>query len=191
MPDHLMHSLLYRRVVSEVSFTNAGLPWSGDPPLVIAFREQVLYDTDVLYAAVTVGRCTSHSTNGEDSGSFWATFRGRPSRWEQEDYSHQCPEDHILNWPDLKKRFVFEFHVPGNPTDDHIAKWVLDIAFTLSVTRGVLILTHITLQYRLLLQTCDYLDIEEERMIGSGMDTDSEMQPSGQSPSVSIRSARV
>lgn len=185
IPEHLIHSLLHRRTVSEVSITNARLPWLGDPPLVIAFRERGRYDADALYAVLQVGRCTSHSTNGKDSGSFWATFRGSPSRWEQEDYSHQCPEDHLLSWPDLKKRFVLEFHVARDQNDGHIAKWLLNIAFTLSVTRGAIIMTHITLKYRVLLQICDYVDIKEERMIAAQMATDTGRQHSRQSPSIS------
>lgn len=187
IPEHLIHSLLDRQVVSQVNITNARLPWLGDPPLVIAFREEALYDTDALYAMVQVGRCTSHSTNGEDSGSLWATFRGSPSRWEHEDYSHQCPEDHLLNWADSKKCFVLKFFVADDVMDDHIAKWLLNIAFTLSVTRGVLIMTHITLAYRPLLQSCDYRDIVEDGPIVTEMDTDTdaEGQHARQSPSVS------
>ncbi len=155
-----MRAFLHRQNVSEASIINAHLPWMGDPPLVIAFRDQGL--CDALYAMVQVGRCTSHSTNGEESGSLWVNFQGSPSRWEHADYRHQCPEDHLLNWPNLKRRFVLEFHADTAPMGDRIAKWLLDIAFTLSETRGALIMTHIDLDYRFLLKSFGYRDIDEE-----------------------------
>ncbi len=173
--------------MSEVSVVNAHLPFLGNTPLVIAFREQGLYEADVLYAVVQVGRCTSHTTNGEDSGSLWATFRGSPgSRWEQPDLSHQCPEDHLLYWPDRKKCFVFKFHV-ADVMDDRIAKWLFDIAFTISVT-GTLIMTRIALDYRPLLKCFDYRDVFEEKeegMTETRMATDTDGQHSRQSPSFS------
>ncbi len=184
IPEHLIHSLLHRWVVAKASITNAGLPWLGNPPLVIAFHHRAIHDADDLYAVVLVGRCTSHSTNGAESGSFWATFRGSSSRCTQEDYSHQCPEDHLLYWPDLKKCFVLEFHVAGDQMDGHIAKWLFNIAFTSSVTRGALIMTHITLDYRLLLQVCDYVEIEEEWTM-TPVDTDVDRQHSRHAPSIS------
>ncbi len=161
-PEHLFRSLLNRPIVTEVSITNAQLPWSGDPPFITTFRVQT--QEDVLYATLLFGLCTSHTTNGKETGSLWATFRGGLSTWEcTEDYSHQCTADHVLNWPDLKRRFVVEFHTNDKVLRDHISKWILDMEFTLSIHTEALVLTHIDCHYRVLFSMFGYHDSIEER----------------------------
>ncbi len=167
-PEHLIHWFLDRGTVQGASITNTHLPWLGDPPLIIAFREEG--PPDVLYATVLFGRCTSYTTNGTETGSLWATFHGNPSRQDCADWGHQCPADHVLSWPGLKKRFVLMFHTENEPMGGRIAKWWFDIAFTISLTTGALILTQITLGYRALHQHAGYLDMfegNEELMRGA------------------------
>ncbi len=159
-PEPLFHVLLNRPTMTEVKITNAQLPWSGYPPLMTAFRVQL--QADVMYGTVLFGLCTSHSTNGKETGSLWATFRGGQSRWECTDYSHQCPEDHVLNWPDLKRRFVVKIHAIHKGLGDHISKWMFELEFTLSSHTGALVLTHIDCRRRVLLKSFGYLELQEE-----------------------------
>ncbi len=156
LPEHLFRLLLNRPTVTEVSITNAQLPWSGDPPFVTTFRVQA--QADVLYATVLIGRCTSHTTD-EETGSVWATFRGGLSTWAcTEGLIHQCTADHVLNWPGLKRRFVVEFHANDDRMGDHISKWLFHMEFTLGVHTKVLVLTHITYQHRVLFRAFGYHD---------------------------------
>ncbi len=194
IPEHLFRTLLYRPTVTEVSIINAQLPWSGDPPFMTTFRVQI--QDDVLYATILFGLCTSHSTNGEP-GSLWATFRGGPSRWECTDYSHQCTVDHVFNWPSLERHFVVKIHaIHTEGLGDHVAKWMFHMAFTDSVYTGILVLTHITCDLRILPQSAgyyDFLEDEEERIKQTHVPIDADPQespvsthaeePKGSSPS--------
>lgn len=158
-----MNSLFIQAGAVEVSVANAQLPWSGSPPLAISYRDDGVFD--VLYALFQVGRCTSHTTNGEESGSFWANLRGSPDRRAPStEPSHQCPADHILAWPGLERRFVLEFYAVNNePPGDRMAKWLLRMTFNLSEITGVLMLTGVWRGYRPLLKVFQYRDtIEEE-----------------------------
>ncbi len=184
LPEHLFDSLLNHRAVTEVSITNAQLPWLGDPPFMTAFREQT--QADILYATVLFALCTSHSTNGKETGSLWATFRGGLSTWERVgDYSHQCPADHVLNWPGLKRRFVVKFHANDEGMGDHIAKWMFDMEFAISEHTGALVLTKLTLGFRPLLREFGYRDRskdEEEQMAQTRSSSISDLQSLKQSP---------
>lgn len=165
LPEHLFRLLLDRPTVTEVSITNAQLPWSGDPPFMTAFRVQT--QSDVLYATVQFGICNSRSTNGTETGSLWATFGGSQRGWGRTDCSHQCAADHVLDWPGLKRRFVVTYHADDKPMGDRICKWMLHMEFTLSEHTGALVLTYITLRFRALLREFAYYDPieeEEERM---------------------------
>lgn len=132
---------------------------------MIAFREQGLCRSDALYPVIQFGRCTSHTTNGEEAGSVWATVQGSPSRWECTEGNHQCPEDHILLWPDLQKCFVFRYHAIDEGMGDHMAKWLLHISFAISATTGALVLTKLDLDYRVLPGYSRMLKPEEWRGI--------------------------
>ncbi len=161
LPEHILGLLLNRRTVTEVSITNAQLPWSGDdPPVIAAFRVQV--QEDVLYATVLFGLCTSHSTNGKETESLWVTFRGSQSRWERTDCNHQCTTDHVLNWPGLKRRLVVNFHAEDRFMGDHIAKWMFVMEFAESVHTGALELSHFTYRIRILFRESGYRDFIEE-----------------------------
>ncbi len=161
LPERLLRSLLTRPTVTEVSITNAQLPWSGDPPLMITYRVQL--HEDVLYATALFGLCTSHSTNGEVTGSLWATFRGSQSGWDRTERGHRCTSDHVLNWSGLMRRFVVKFHADDEAMGDHIAKWMFDMEFTKSVHTGTLVLTNIDHILRVLLKESGYYDFLEER----------------------------
>ncbi len=173
LPEHLFRSLLSRPTMTEVSIANTQLPWSGDPPFITAFRVET--QAQVLYATVLIGLCTSRSTNGKDTGSLWATFRGSQSRWEHTDYTHQCTADHVLNWPGLRRRFAVRSHADDKGI---MSKWMFNMEFTLSVHTEILVLTHIDCRRRVLLRGSGYHDFleeleEEERMKQTHVDEES------------------
>ncbi len=158
LPEHLIRSILHRPTVTEMSITNAQLPWLGNPPLIITFRVQT--QEDVMYATVLFGTCTSHATEGQE---FWATFRGGPSRSECADYNHQCTEDHVVNWPSMKRHFVVKIHAIHKGLGDHVTKWMFDMEFTHFIHTGTLILTGMTLDVTVLFPESGYRDLLEER----------------------------
>lgn len=172
IPEHVIESLFIQAAAAEVSIANAQLPWSGNLPLMISYRDDGVFD--VLYALVQFGRCTYHTTNGKESGSFWANFRGSPDRREPSKApSPECPADHILAWPGLERRFVLEFYPVDEVSDEppaintpiagRMAKWLLRMTFKISETTGVLVLTSIWRGYRSLLKSANYRDPIEGR----------------------------
>ena len=129
IPEHLITDFLdeAEAVSDTVTITQPQLPWSGIPPIIIVFQSK--FFPSACQIMLQVGRCkASHQpsrNHSEDStlstirkiewspSSLWANVSLRhrasePDDGQVSDKPHNCPEDHILTWTDLKKTFTLE-----------------------------------------------------------------------------------
>ncbi|KAI0702584.1 heterokaryon incompatibility protein-domain-containing protein [Earliella scabrosa] len=125
-PHHTSHTSL--KVV------NGSLPWTGDSPMSIELLNWSIFRYSEFgrrrrcgygHIRLVLGRCTE-----VNPGSLWANIRRE--EWhapedeiikglEKSQPGHQCPGDHILSWPGLKRSFDVK-------TDGHSATLTLDFA---------------------------------------------------------------
>ncbi|KAI0702583.1 heterokaryon incompatibility protein-domain-containing protein [Earliella scabrosa] len=121
IPEHLIANIAAQLATEDTDVTapevmNGSLPWDGDPPMIIQ-----LCATGQSRLGLVLGRCSKViqwsaqaplSPHGQCPSSLWANAQD----WEDDSkyhrntgrvtLGHQCPDDHILTWPGLERRFV-------------------------------------------------------------------------------------
>ncbi|KAI0744723.1 hypothetical protein C8Q76DRAFT_663309, partial [Earliella scabrosa] len=158
IPEHIVTDFLQRRTIRDVTVSNTQTRlWTGNPPLTITFRTDSPWD--FLYVSLRFGRCSKSSDTSQADG-LWATVEGSMISMDMlsDTTHHTCPEDHILAWPGLKKRFVMEYAPEGGCPKNRRAKWVFDLFFHHCLPAGTLRLYDIYDDYRLLFEEDNYLD---------------------------------
>ncbi|KAI0742554.1 hypothetical protein C8Q80DRAFT_913756 [Daedaleopsis nitida] len=117
IPERVVRAFLDKVGAKRASVTNAQLEWSGSPPTSVTFKWKPRATGASLAGtplALKVGRCTVDSGGCEEHlGPLWANIRRRARDGPNQASSyardgrdnHAFPEDHILTWPGLKKRF--------------------------------------------------------------------------------------
>ncbi|KAI0708165.1 heterokaryon incompatibility protein-domain-containing protein [Cerioporus squamosus] len=101
----------------------AGLhsPWTADSDLPTAYVFKTYYHHFII---IKVGRCQKEGPPGtprRPTAAIWATVRGGGARGQDAeakfeekistvstDPRHDCVKDHVLGWPDLRRRFQLE-----------------------------------------------------------------------------------
>ena len=133
MDEHVLVEFINRKTLRDTRILNAELPWSGSPPLIIAFKHRGL--TQSLATAIQVGTCTACHLHVQQPylGSVWANVQGSLLKTFLGDHSHECPSDHVLTWPHLAKEFSMEFADPKALDLDHPRKvrsqWIFGLTF--------------------------------------------------------------
>lgn len=86
--------------------TNVDSPWIDIPPSILTYDLLARGDTHdpadrrQVTFVIKLGRCSS----GDRQGPLWANI-GSPSDVNAVAHSHVCPDDHILEWLDLRRAF--------------------------------------------------------------------------------------
>ena len=132
--EHLLSQFFAEQRVTAFEIMNAVLPWTGNPPLVISFPHRGLID--LLNIVFQVGTCEATYSLPYPSrlASVWANVREHSCSMLQCNQRHHCPQDHILTWPGLERKFTFEIYVNGGEDDPPMfrnrqSQWIYTLAF--------------------------------------------------------------
>ncbi|KAI0742558.1 hypothetical protein C8Q80DRAFT_914234 [Daedaleopsis nitida] len=119
-------SKYYKVEIAEAKNVNA--PWTGQPPARITFRvDEVLSASHCGQFVLQLGKCFAHHDRrqeGSDRDCLWVSIQPDNSNAPHRS-AHECPEDHILQWSDLKKTFTL-----GEAVDHPGEVYKLTVSFT-------------------------------------------------------------
>ncbi len=137
-PERLFGEFLSKHRAENVVVKNPVLPWYGIPPATISFAvHHPRYGS--LHATLQFGRCflgkLLYKNRRSPPGPIWLKLLASGSNEVGGDDSHQCPLDHMVNWPGLYKQFEVITGADGETPGPgrRAAKWVLRMKFSQSI----------------------------------------------------------